>query len=64
MKKISKFWKLFNKDGNHETVTEEKSETPNATTESPLPTKAEETGHNENTQNIKDSKMNNGKAKI
>lgn len=35
MKKINKFWKLFNKDSNHKTVTEENSETPQATTESP-----------------------------
>ena len=64
MKKISKFWKLFNKDSNHKTVTEENSETPQATTESPQPTKEEETEHSENTQNTKHSNMNNGKAKI
>ena len=39
MKKINKFWKLFNKDSNHKTVTEENSETPQATTESPSPPK-------------------------
>lgn len=43
MKKISKFWKLFNKDSNHKTVTAEKSETPHAATEYPPPTKEEET---------------------
>ena len=64
MKKINKFWKLFNKDSNHKTVTEENSETPQATTESPQPTKEEEPEHSENTQNTKDAKMNNGKAKI
>ena len=55
MKKINKFWKLFNKDSNHKTVTEENSETPQATTESPQPTKEEETEHSENTQNTKES---------
>ena len=64
MKKINRFWKLFNKDSNHKTVTEENSETPQATTESPQPTKEEEPEHSENTQNTKDANMNNGKAKI
>lgn len=64
MKKISKFWKLFNKDSNHKTVTEENSETPQAATEYPQATKEEETEHSENTQNTKHSNMNNGKAKI
>ena len=62
MKKISIFRKLFNKDSNHKTVTVEKSETQQATTESPRPTKEEET--EQNTQNTKDSNMNKGKAKI
>lgn len=47
MKKINRFWKLFNKDSNHKTVTEENSETPQATTESPQPTKEEEPEHSE-----------------
>ena len=64
MKKINKFWKLFNKDSNHKTITEENSETPQATTEFPQPTKEEETEHSENTQNTKDANMNHGKAKI
>ncbi|MDD7760200.1 MAG: hypothetical protein PT955_05285, partial [Bacteroidales bacterium] len=64
MKKISIFRKLFNKDSNHKTVTVEKSETQQATTESSRPTKEEETEQNKNTQNTKHSNMNNGKAKI
>lgn len=61
MKGISKFWKLFHKDNNHKTVTEEKPEAPQTASESLQPNKEKVTEHNEKN---KDDKMNNGKAKI
>ena len=63
MKKTSKFWKLFNKDNNHETVTEERTEAHQAVSESPQSIKENEANKSETT-NSKETKMNNGKAKI
>ena len=64
MKKISKFWKLFNKDNNHQTVAEERTESPQAVSESPQSTNENETDHSESVSNSRENKMNNGKARI
>lgn len=64
MKKISKFWKLFYKDNNHQTVTEERTYSQQVVSESPHTTNENETEHGENVSNSKENKINNGKAQI
>lgn len=64
MKKLSNFWKLFNKDNKHEVIVEEKKESPQAMSESPQTIKGDDTKHSESELNSKENKMNNGKAQI
>lgn len=47
MKKISNFWKLFNKDNNYKTGTEKRTEALLAASESHQPTKESEKENNE-----------------
>ena len=66
MKKIGKFWKLFNKDNNQHTDTVEKQESTTVESEPSETTSKEEknTGQSENNSDSKESKMNDGKARI
>ena len=66
MKKISKFWRLFNKDNNQHTETVEKPESTKVETAPSETTSKEEkaTEQSENNSDSKEDKMSNGKARI
>lgn len=63
MKKISKLWELFNKNGNQQAGTENRTESRQGV-ESPKSTGKTETRKGENESTHKEDKMNDGKASI
>ena len=64
MKKISKLWESFNKNGNQQAGAENRTESRQGVSESPESTGKTETRKGENDSTHKEDKMNDGKASI